>query len=277
MNHNIVYTKEGTIEYSITGSGFPVVFLHGGHSNCNDKLPYKGFNLSKYLLITPSRPGYGQTPLSDNNTPVKAAGLIISLLDNLNIKKAIIYGISAGGITAIEIAANFPDRVEKLVLASAVSKNWLDKNGTIYKTAKRIFNPSFEHIVWGIIRIMSSIAPALLARSFHNQFTTISSPKLRKNDITELISTLSIYRSKNGFIVDINQEIDIVTISKITCPTLIIHSNNDKSVSVDHAIHAHKYIINSELELLDNEWGHIIWIGKDSDDTVQKILTFIEK
>ena len=128
MKGETIKTDKGQIEYSIVGEGTPVLFLHGGHSNCRETLFHKGFDTSKYQLITPSRPGYGNTPLNNNNTPKKAANLIITLLDHLNIKKVIVYAVSAGGLTSIEMAGNYPDRVEKLILASAVTKKWLDKN-----------------------------------------------------------------------------------------------------------------------------------------------------
>jgi len=60
LNH-IVHTKLGKVEYSIGGKGNVVVFLHGGHSNSKEKIAHKGFDLGRFQLITPSRPGYGNT------------------------------------------------------------------------------------------------------------------------------------------------------------------------------------------------------------------------
>ena len=57
MEIKIIETDKGQIEYSIVGKGIPVLFLHGGHSNCRETLFHKGCNTNKYLLITPSRPG----------------------------------------------------------------------------------------------------------------------------------------------------------------------------------------------------------------------------
>ena len=84
MNCKIVNTKLGAIEYSSIGNGIPILFVHGGHSNCNESLCHKGFDLEKYLLITPSRPGYGKTPLNGNRTPGQAADLISELLNNVS-------------------------------------------------------------------------------------------------------------------------------------------------------------------------------------------------
>ncbi len=148
MNSKVVKTSHGIIEYTLVGNGIPILFLHGGHSNCNETLCHKGFDLNRFQLITPSRPGYGRTLLYNNESPYQTADLIVSLLDTLSIDKVIVYGISAGGLAAIEFAGNFPERTKKLVLASAVSKKWLEKNSKIYKTAKNLFNPKVEKLVW---------------------------------------------------------------------------------------------------------------------------------
>lgn len=60
----------------------------------------------------------------------------------------------------------------------------------------------------------------------------------------------------------------------IKCPPLIIHSKNDNSVAFEHAEHATKMIKNSKLLGLDNEWGHLFWIGNDS---IKKTIEYIEE
>ncbi|MCB0479676.1 MAG: alpha/beta hydrolase [Crocinitomicaceae bacterium] len=277
MNTQIINTRLGDIEYSSTGQGIPIIFVHGGHSNCNETLCHKGFDLEQFQLITPSRPGYGKTPLDGNQTPRQAADLIIELVNHLSIDLVIVYGISAGGLTAIELASNYPDKVSKLILASAISKRWLDKQGKVYKAAKKMFNHRMEKIVWGMVRFFSRIFPDMIAKSFYPQFSSKPSHKLKKADVTELISTMKHYNSKTGFLNDIDQNINDETITKIKCPTLIIHSENDKSVSFEHALHANKMIENSEIVRLNNEWGHLFWIGADSIGSITKTIEFIKK
>lgn len=277
MEIKIIDTDKGRVEYSIAGKGKAVLFLHGGHSNCKETLFHKGFNTNKFQLITPSRPGYGKTPLDDNITPRKTADLIVALLNYLKIDKVVLYAISAGGLTAIELAARYPDRVEKLILASAVSKKWLDKNELVYKTAKKLFNPKIEKFVWGLIRVFSGIFPNMIAKSFYPQFSKNKLHKLDKRDINDLLSTFKHFNSNSGFMVDIEHDIEKETITRIQCPTLIIHSENDSSASFEHAEHANKMINNSKLIGLDNEWGHLFWIGKDSNESIKWIIEFIEQ
>jgi pimeloyl-ACP methyl ester carboxylesterase len=277
MNSKVVNTKFGSIEYSSIGKGTAIVFVHGGHSNCKETLCHKGFDLERYRLITPSRPGYGNTPLGNNRTPKQAADLIIELIRDLSIEKVVVYGISAGGLTAIEMASNYPNKVSKLILASAISKKWLDENGKIYKTVKKMFNPRMEKLTWGMVKCFSQIFPNMIAKSFYPQFSSKSKHKLKKVDVQELISTMRHYRSKTGFLNDIDQNIKEGIVAKIKCPTLIIHSKNDSSVPFEHALHSNKMIDNSVMAKLDNEWGHLFWIGTDSMVPITKTLEFIEK
>jgi len=277
MDNKVINTKLGEIEYSTIGNGTPVLFIHGGHTNCNSTLWHKGFDLKKFQLIAPSRPGYGNTPLNDNKTPKQATDLIISLLDYLDINKVILYGISAGGLTTIELASNYPERVEKLILASAVSKEWLDKNEKLYKTARRIFNPKVEGFVWGMIRFISGLFPNMIANFFYPEFSTNLPHKLIKEDVKELMSMFRNFSSGKGFINDIDQNIDNDIISKIKCPTLIIHSKNDNSVLFEHALHSKIMIKNSKLVELNNEWGHLFWIGIDSKKSIEKTIEFIKE
>jgi len=273
----VISTRLGDIEYSSIGKGIPILFLHGGHSNCKEKLSHKGFDLAKFHLITPSRPGYGKTPLNDNKTPKKAAELVIELLNNLSLEKVIAYGISAGGLTAIALAANYPKKVDKLILASAVSKKWLDENGKTYKTAKMMFSPNMEKFIWIIVKFFSKVFPNVIAKKFYPQFSKNQFHKLIKEDVHELIASMQYYRSKNGFVNDSSQNIDENNLAKITCPTLIIHSENDSSVPFEHALHSNKMIDNSVIEKLDNEWGHLFWIGTDSKKSIEKTIKFIEE
>lgn len=131
MSSKVINTRLGRIEYCSVGKGIPVLFEHGGISNCNETLCYKRFDLEKFQLITPSLPGYGKTPLKGNRTPKQTANLIIELIEYLSIYDVTVYGISAGGLTVIELAGNYPNKVNKLILASAISKKWLDKGGKI--------------------------------------------------------------------------------------------------------------------------------------------------
>ncbi|MGC9356103.1 MAG: alpha/beta fold hydrolase, partial [Mariniphaga sp.] len=177
---------------------------------------------------------------------------------------------------SIAFAARYPERVEKLILASAVSEEWLDKNGQVYKTAKRLFHPNTAGMVWRLIRFFSGLFPQMTARNFYTQFSKNKPHRLAREDINELLAAFKYYHSKSGFMCDIEHEIEPGVLAAIQCPTLIIHSKNDNSVPFEHAEYAKRMIKHSELLVLENEWGHLFWIGSDSIEPVRKTMEFIE-
>lgn len=166
------------------------------------------------------------------------------------------------------MAAKHPDKVEKLILASVVSNKWLGPKDSIYKTAQIIFHPKIEGIIWGMVGFFSSAFPRMIANSFYPQFSAYPGHKLRKDDIKELVLALKNYRSKKGFLNDIDQNVNEESLKRIRAASLVIHSKNDNSGSYEHAVHSHKLIKNSILVELDNEWGHLFWIGQDSDKCI---------
>lgn len=265
------------IEYSSIGRGIPILFIHGGHSNSEDTLPQRGLNKIEFQLITPSRPGYGKTPLNNHKTPKDAADLFVALLDELKIKEIIVYAISAGGLTALTLAALYPNRVKKLLLVSAVTKKWLNENEKTYRLAKFLFHPKIEWVTWGMIHLFSRLFPGLITKNFFPEFSMKTDVVITKNEQIELSDTLQKYRSKDGFVNDITQNINISVLKSIKCPALIIHSKYDASVSVEHAEHAHQEIKNSGKHILENKWGHMIWIGSDYQETLRLILEFINE
>lgn len=276
MTCRTINTERGVVELRISGKGIPVLFIHGGHSNCQERLVHKGLDKNQYQLITPSRPGYGRTPLSGHESPEAAAALLSALLDALDIDQGIVYGISAGGLTALAMAANYPGKVKKLILASAITKKWLDADSSTYKTAKRIFHPRMEGFTWSMVRLFASWAPRMMARNFIEEFSSLDHPEVTREEAAELAAALRKYRSGKGFINDIDQTLEVATLRRITCPTLILHSKYDKSVPPDHARHGAMEIENAMLHLLDNKWGHMIWIGEDYEQSEKIITGFIK-
>lgn len=276
MTTQIINTNKGTIEFSLTGASIPILFVHGGHSSCNETLFHKGFDSKRFCLITPSRPGYGNTPLSKNGSPKQTAELFIAILDELKLKSAIVIGISAGGLSAIEIASSFPNRVAKLILISAVTKKWLAENDKTYIKAKKIFSPTIEKYSWGFFRFFYSLIPNLMAKTMFKELSSFQPIDITKDEVTELFTMIKLQRSKNGFINDLDQSIDQNTITGIDCPTLILHSSNDNSVNIEHAKYAHSKIKNSILKIYTNRWGHLLWLGQESNIPIKDALKFID-
>jgi pimeloyl-ACP methyl ester carboxylesterase len=267
-----IETSKGIIEYSLLGQGKPILIIVGGHTNCKETIFHKGLDPNKFCFVTPSRPGYGSTPLTDQNkTPKGAAELIIALLDELKIQQIIVIGISAGGLTALEIAANYPCRVEKLILMSALTKKWFAKTDKVYKGAKKIFAPGAERYTWFFYRLFFRIFPRLMTKVMFKELSKYRPVEYTKEEFGELRDTTLKMRSYQGFANDVDQDLDQGILTKIVCSTLIMHSINDKPVPLPHALNAKEKIQNSKLVTFNNRWGHMLWFGQEYDAVLNEL------
>jgi pimeloyl-ACP methyl ester carboxylesterase len=140
----IAQTPKGQIEYVIKGTGKPCLLLHGGHSNCFEAFGTEEIIAAGMSALIPSRPGYGKTSASVGKTASEAADLMIALLDELSIPKVSVVAVSAAGPTALYLAAKYPERIDKLVLESAVTKRWLTPDDAVYKTGYATNFPATE-------------------------------------------------------------------------------------------------------------------------------------
>ncbi|WP_236796885.1 alpha/beta fold hydrolase [Amycolatopsis sp. GM8] len=107
--------------YEVHGEGRPVVLLHGG-------LHHIGLSFGPMLprlatgqqAIGVDLQGHGRTADIDRPmTMPNFAADVVALLDELGLAKADVFGFSLGGLVGLELATAHPDRVGRLVLASA--------------------------------------------------------------------------------------------------------------------------------------------------------------
>ncbi len=278
MGTSVVDTAKGKIEVRVEGQGYPILFIHGGHVDCRETIFQKGLDPDKYLFIAVSRPGYGETPLTESNqTPRGTADLIVALLDELRISKTTTIGISAGGLTALELAALYPDRVRNLVLISALTKKWFDENDRTYRGGKRIFAPGVQSFTWSVYRMLFKTLPNVTTRMMFRQLSKYKPIEFYQEEVDELKRMTLNMNSGYGFSNDLDQTVDQNLLSIIHCSTLILHSEFDNAVDMSHAQNAKDNIKRSRLIVLNNRWGHLLWIGKDYDAVSKKLEDFLER
>lgn len=108
------------IEYPLDNAP-TLICLHGVTANAHafDGLVAKGLN-EHYRVIAPDLRGRGLSSHPAFHYSMEDhAKDILDLLDHLHIQKAILVGHSFGGYLSFYLAANYPERVEKLVILDA--------------------------------------------------------------------------------------------------------------------------------------------------------------
>jgi pimeloyl-ACP methyl ester carboxylesterase len=110
--------------YEIHGTGKPLVLIHGGGSTIQSSYGRILPELAKtHQVIAIEEQAHGHTldidrPVSFENT----ADDVAALLKHLHIAKADMMGFSNGGTTTLQIAIRHPELVNKMILASTLTK-----------------------------------------------------------------------------------------------------------------------------------------------------------
>lgn len=274
---DIIETNHGKIEYSRKGNGSPILYLHGSLSNCNDDFGHEPLIKAGFSIISPSRPGYGHTPLSSGQTAEQAADLLQDLLDYLNIKVIDVIAVSGGGLTGLYFCSKYQNSVRKIILESAVSKP-LNLEKERYKSAK-LFYGNRHRFIWWTLNVMGTFSKRSLVKKTYELFSTCNVKTIMK-EITdpEIDAVVKFYKKDPeniGALNDLDHFITDDVICNILAPTLIVHSRQDRAVPFEHAENANKLICNSELFIADT-WGHFIWIGNGSEQVSQKVISFLK-
>jgi pimeloyl-ACP methyl ester carboxylesterase len=104
------------IHYERSGSGFPVLFIHAGIADGRMWEPQAKAWANRFDMIRPDLRGFGNSELPPE--PFANRDDLVALLDHLGVDKAHVVGCSMGGTTAIDLALEHPERVERLVLVA---------------------------------------------------------------------------------------------------------------------------------------------------------------
>jgi pimeloyl-ACP methyl ester carboxylesterase len=106
--------------YETHGAGRPMILLHGGLGSGEMFGPILPALAENHQVIAPDLQGHGRT--ADIDRPIEMglmADDIAALIDHLGLGKPDVVGYSLGGGVAMHTAFKYPDKIAKLVAASA--------------------------------------------------------------------------------------------------------------------------------------------------------------
>jgi 2-hydroxy-6-oxonona-2,4-dienedioate hydrolase len=113
----IVQTPDWKLRYYEAGSGHPVILIHGsgpgatGWSNFSRNIEALAKHFHVYAL---DMPGWGESDPCTKET-LDHVGATIQFMDALGIDKAALVGNSMGGIIALAVSVDYPDRVSHII------------------------------------------------------------------------------------------------------------------------------------------------------------------
>jgi len=108
------------------------------------------------------------------------AAILVALLDAIDVERPIVVGISCGGPVALQLAADYPERVAGLVLGSAITTEIDDQ---MYDTGNPILDPLLTStpvldIRSGLLAFLNRFAPDRFIENMHAEFSTLEGEDL---------------------------------------------------------------------------------------------------
>ena len=229
------------IHYVSVGNGTPMLLLHGYplsgelFARNRDALAAAG-----YRVITIDHRGYGQStaPASAPGDLQTYASDALGVMDQLNIPKAIIGGMSMGGPIAFEMWRTAPQRFTGLILIDTLA------------------NPAgiVEQNIWkGMAQKATMYGPQSLAPELLKDMITGQTRMSRPGDtkaLTQIVSQASVAADVAGAMVLATRPDSVPTLKTITVPTLIIEGVEDTVYPPEFSMKMQQNIAGSKLVLI---------------------------
>ncbi|MEP6989013.1 MAG: alpha/beta hydrolase [Chloroflexota bacterium] len=270
----VIETTLGKVEFDLTEGEGPVVLAsHGGIGGVDQaRLMLGWLDPAQYRLLSPSRPGYLGTPLSSGHTFKEQADLFAALLDALDIEKAAVVMLSAGGPPGYQFAMCHPDRVWALVAIDSVSGHY-----NMPETAGPVTQAIFmSHYGQKFVKWVSRKKPAWLLQEMlqgtgyytkqqtqsHVDFTLHSPTALAFAHA--LMDTMNPYNPRkpgNDNDMVLFHQLSQLPLEQVQCPTLIVHGTHDSDVKFYDGVNAYEHIPGAERFWIE-EGSHLgFWLS----------------
>lgn len=287
---SIVKTAKGTVEYSLTdGSGPVVLVAHAGLGGTDQgRLIADWLAQAGYRVLSPSRPGYLNTPLESGRTFEEQADLLVALLDTLGIEKAIVMSLSAGGPIAYNLAAKYPKRVSALIAIASVSGDYTMPE-TVGPVGEAVFmsTPGQKTMRFFMNKFPRTFLTGALSgigyapKSQRKQYVehVLHSPgKLAfMKGIMDTMYPYSVRTAGNKNDMEQFRIMDPLPFDSISCPTLIVHGTLDADVKFYDGVRASEHIKGAEHYWIEGGDHLAFWLSPEASKAQSYALGFLKR
>ena len=256
LGSQMVVTACGQIEYADTGNGPPLLVVHGAGGGFDQGLDFaKPLVQGGFRVIAMSRFGSLRTPLPADASPAAQADAFACLLDTLEIRRAAVFGLSAGAPSAMQFALRHPERTAALVLlvpAAYPTSQEQRAEGAMPKQTSALTKFLFDialksdFLFWAVPRLAPKVAfEALLATPAEVVEKASANERSRATEVLDHLLPFS--QRRLGILNDasITPSLPRYELEQIEAPTLILGTADDlygthegASYSAAHIPHA---------------------------------------
>lgn len=260
-----IKVKDINMEYKISGDGFPLVMIMGLGATLEWWEPPMIEELSEqYKTIIFDNRGIGQTDKPDMKYTIKMfADDTVNLMNELEIERAHVLGISMGGMIAQEMALSYPERVEKLVLCStATGLTWF------IRLLARLFKGAYK----GRMKTPEKTREMLISAIFSKDFIKANPDKIErvKQRAFKITPTFDEFKRQLEATIKFDSRKRLKNINK---PVLIMHGKLDSLISYKASLQLVQLIPYPKLMLFENS-AHALF-SQEPEKTIKALLEFL--
>jgi pimeloyl-ACP methyl ester carboxylesterase len=106
------------------GEGFPIVIVHGLYGSSDNWLTIGKKLSAEFKVLMIDQRNHGRSPNSEEHNYEVMRNDLAEFFDQQKIEKAILLGHSMGGKAAMYFAADYPERIEKLIVVDIAPKDY---------------------------------------------------------------------------------------------------------------------------------------------------------
>jgi len=252
--------------YEIYGEGDPLIMIMGLSANLDWWPPafLDPIKERSKIIIFDNRDA-GRSENAERAYEIKdMATDTVELMKKLNIEKAHILGISMGGMIAQEIALNYPEYVDKLILASTICgtpKSILPSKKVMAELTKEREGYTQEELIENFINLLYS-----------DDFvkSNLDLMKDAKRRMLKAPIKADAYKRQLRAILKFNTG---RRLKDIKAPTLVIHGKKDIVLPPENSEIIANLIPNAKLQYFEKS-GHTLFSHKP-EKTVKAVLKFL--
>ena len=223
------------LSYKRIGKGYPLVLVHG-YLGGQDMWQFQEDLKDNFELIMPSLAGYGESSkMTAPSTIRENATQVFELLDYLKIDTFNLLGHSMGGMIVQEMAALFPERINKLICFGTGSIGVLPNRFETIAESRRKINEI------GLSETRINIAKTWFVDHQVGDGYKLCLDEGAKATTQAALASLDAWDCWDGR----------GQLNQITSPTLILWSNKDRSYDWRQQEILNKGIANSKVEIVD--------------------------
>jgi pimeloyl-ACP methyl ester carboxylesterase len=250
------------------GKGPPLLFIHGLIGRWTHWVEQLTAFADDHRVIAVDLPGFGDSPLpaaGGISVPIFAR-TVERLLEALEISAAAVVGHSMGGFTAVELAINFPQRVERLVLVSPAGLSTYNDRRSLQLVAQaRRFKGIFNAYHAQVAAHAGLLArhPRLRRLEPTTSIVTRHPDRLPAPYVAEFVRGLAALGFIDGIEANLNYDYR-ERLGEIACPTLIVWGRQDKVVTARDAALYERLIPNAR-KVIFADTGHMAMIERPTE------------